>query len=266
MKKIILLLSFVFILQFSFAQLKFNFGPELGMAFSNIPKYNSYSLTIGNQDKVKEKTFPLISPLVGIHMQLIAKKNFLFTTGIQYEMAGQKYTLTDNALDAKNNNAPYTSEVISKQSFQKVCFLLSVGYTFTLFKLHFSVYGGWRPNYFFTGKYDSTLTINHSIKSLSYKYEQEYNPLVDCYSPVKNINNQYYYGISVSKKRFEFALNHCVGFKIYYYKYWFANSSIIYKNNDFTLTVRYRFYALKNNKVKCNLFSNSSSNEKVKGL
>ena len=241
-------------LQCAFSQITFNFGPELGMAFSRIPKYDKYSVA-KNNESVKESTFPVISPLVGLHLQMVIKKNFLFTTGVQYEMTGQRYKFDGNGIDSSYNNASFKTEIIQKQSFQKVCFLLSLGYTFKIYKYHISIYGGWRPDYFFSGRYDSTVNVSSSAANLDHKYEEKFNPLTECYNPVKNINHQYYYGISISKKHFEFAINHCVGFKLNYYKDKLATSSIFFKNDDFTISVRYRFFALRKDKVKCNVFN-----------
>jgi len=240
-------------LQFTFAQITYNFGPELGIAVSRFP--TSSSSTIGN-DKITEKYTPLLGPLAGIHAQMVVKKLFLFTTGLEYNMCGQKYTYHEDGIDASHSNTPFTTDIVEKQSFQKICFLLSVGCTFRLFKLHFSLYGGWRPNYFITGKYDNTTTTKSSLSTLNTSSETTYNPLDKnvCYSPVNHFNQQYYCGISISKRRFELAFNYCMGFKILYYQDPLAYNNIEYKNNDFTAALRYRFFAFKRVKVKCNVF------------
>ena len=89
-RNILLLLAGMFICQYLSAQVVFNFGPELGVGISSLPK--STSSTATNITSLKEKTDPLFGPLVGIYGQMIINKILLFNTGLQYEISGHDAT------------------------------------------------------------------------------------------------------------------------------------------------------------------------------
>jgi hypothetical protein len=84
----------------------------------------------------------------------------------------------------------------------------------------------------------------------------EYNPLKkdECILNVNPFNNQLFYGISVSKGRFEVALNRYVGRKISYSPEPLPKNYIDFKNNSNSITLRYRFFGFRNEKTHCNLF------------
>ena len=235
-------------------RVQWNFGPELGIAISQFP--DSYD-TKTDIDDAKTTINPLVSPLAGVHVQAIYKKFFLFTTGLQYEMSGNMYRFNNDGYDTLNQGA-FTAEIKENQTFHKICLPLSIGITFDFLKQHFSVYGGWRPNFFISGKYYKETRMNHSINSIDDTTIVEFNPLHkdECAKGIKHFNNQLYCGISFSRKRLEFAVNCNIGAKISYSflpEYQIKNY-IKFRNNDFTVSLRYRFYAFSNHKTHCNLF------------
>jgi hypothetical protein len=240
--------------QGSFAQIAFNFGPELGMAISRFPKSNDYTSVNNNVD---EKTSPLYSPLAGVHVQMIVKKLFLFTSGIQYQMTGQHYVFHNEGYDTLNQ-LPFVADVDEKQKFQELCLPLSAGITFPFLKLHLSIYGGWRLDYFFSGKYSNKTTVDYSKNSIDVNETADFNPLKkdECALNIKPFNNQLFYGISLSKGRFEVAINRYVGRKISYSQELQVKNYIDFKNNCNSITLRYRFFSFRNEKTKCNLFAN----------
>jgi|GEM_PF-1338443 len=255
MKKFCLILLLTTItIQVSFAQITFNFGPELGLAISRFPKNESIK---SGTDNATKKTSPLYSPLVGIHIQMVVKKLFLFTSGIQYQMTGQHYTFHNEGFDTQNQ-LPFIADIDEKQTFQELCLPLSAGITFPFLKLHLSIYGGWRLDYFFSGKYFNKTTVDYSKNSIDVNETTEFNPLKkdECVLNVKPFNNQLFYGISVSKGRFEVAVNRYVGKKISYSRSLLVKNYIDFKNNCNSITLRYRFFSFRNEKTKCNLFAN----------
>ncbi len=245
-RNILLLLAGMFICQYLSAQVVFNFGPELGVGISSLPK--STSSTATNITSLKEKTDPLFGPLVGIYGQMIINKILLFNTGLQYEISGQRYT--ENETGTVPPNIPFTGTVEQHQTFQKLCIPLSVGVTFPLFKVHLSIFGGWRGNSFLTGKYyyNSVSTPNGKPSNVT---TFDYNPvsLVNTNNTegFSSFNNQVFFCLSVSKNRLELALSSFIGLDINYTSNnLIAAAGAEYKNNDFALTVRYRFYGFQN--------------------
>jgi hypothetical protein len=259
-RNILLLFTGIFLCQYVSAQVVFNFGPELGVGISSIPK--SSTTLSANVTSYQEKTKPLIGPLGGIYIQMIVNKIFLFNTGIQYELSGQRFTSNEEATDTKYS-LQYSSDITQNQTFQKICLPVSAGITFPVFKVHLSLFGGWRGNYFISGKYYYNSSIAYPAKpSYNSTEAYDYNPLDTKACPqyyVSPFNNQVFFGLSVSKKRLEFALYGYVGLDINY-----TSNSLIkeagaeYKNNDFVLAVRYRFYGFRNVKVHCNIFAQAN--------
>ncbi len=253
-RKILLFLLGIAISNYCLSQVIYNFGPELGIAISRFPDVSATKTVC---DDANTKIYPLVSPIVGVHAQAIVNKIFLFTTGIQYEMGGKFYRFHNNGYDTINHGA-FTADIKENQSFHKLCLPVSMGITFDFLKLHFSVYGGWRPNYFISGKYYNETIMDHSINSIDYTTKTEFNPLHkdECAKNVKRFNNQLYCGLSVSKKRFEVAMNCNIGTKISYsfLPEYMIKNYITFKNNDYTLSLRYRFYSFSNKHVHCNLF------------
>ena len=240
--------------QVSFAQITLNFGPELGLAISRFPV--SEPNTAGT-DHIDKKTSPLYSPVVGLHIQMVVRKLFLFTTGIQYMMTGQHMVFHNEGYDSQNQ-LPFIADVDEKQSFSQLSLPLSAGITFPFLKIHFSVYGGWRINYFFNGKYSKIASVDYTKNSIDVNDTTEFNPLreSECAINVKPINNQLFYGISVSKGRFEVAINRYIGKMISYSKELIVTNYIDFKNNCNSITLRYRFFGFRNEKTHCNMFAN----------
>lgn len=261
MKKIIFTaLTILIISDFASAQFIFNFGPELGICISRLPNNDSYVGTIGDIH-VSEKTMPLFGPLGGLHAQLILKKLVLLTTGVQYEICGTRYTCHEEGTNVQYS-LPFTADIKENVTFNKLCLPLSAGITFPLFKLHLSVYGGWRANYFLEGRYYKKTEIVYPSKSAYNSTTiEDYDPLKknECVDNIKPLNNQVFFGLSVSKGRFEFALNHYVGQFLYFTAQPLVGN-IEYNNNDNLFSVRYRFYGLRKRKTPCNFFSLATNN------
>lgn len=255
-KNILLLFITVWVLHAAEAQPIFNFGPELGLSISQLPEKDNYISKSGN-DNVKSHTNPLFGTLAGVHAQLILKKIFLFTTGLQYEMAGSRYTFHNDGFNPMHN-LNFTADIKENQTFQKICLPLSAGITFPLFKVHLSIYCGYRANYFIDGIYYNKTEI---VYPENHDYDEttvvDINPLKksECYEGehMNPLNNQVFFGISVSKKRLEFALNGNIGLiNTYVYD---IEHSVDYKNNDFSFAVRYRFFGFKKQNKQCNMFA-----------
>jgi len=255
MKKICLLLTLSLLsIQGSFAQITFNFGPELGLAISQFP---SSKTIVSANDNADEKISPVYGPLAGFHVQMIVKNLFLFTSGIQYQSTGQHYKLHNNGFDTQNQ-LPFIADIDEKQTFQELCLPLSAGITFKFLKVHLSVYGGWRLDYFLSGKYFKHTTVDYTKNSIDVDETLEFNPLneAECILNVKPFNHQLFCGISVSKGRFEIAVNRYFGSMITYSPELQVKKYIDFKNNCNTVALRYRFFSFRNEKTHCNLFAN----------
>lgn len=256
MKKIFFLLFIsLTVMQAANAQWIFNCGPELGLSISQLPEKDNYTSTSGN-DHIQSKTNPLYGPLAGIHAQLILKKVFLFTTGIQYVMSGSRHTFHNDGFNPMHN-LDFTADIKENQTFQKLCLPLSAGITFPLFHVHLSLFVGYRANYFIDGRYYNKTDVAYPAKT-SYNESTvvDINPLKksETYNGqnMNPLNNQVFFGLSFSKKRLEFALNACIGL-INTYAYDIEHS-VDYKNNDFSFSVRYRFFGFRKQNKECNMF------------
>lgn len=232
----------------------FNCGPELGLSISQFPHNGNYTTPSGN-DNVKSDTIPLFGPIVGVHAQLILKKTFLFTTGLQFVMSGNRVTFHNDGYDPQNK-LPFVGDIKETQTFQKLCMPISAGITFPLFKVHLSIYGGYRANYFFKGRYyKNTVVVYPDKHDYDYNTTIDVNPLKksECPTNMNKFNNQVFFGLSVSKKRLEFALNCNIGLTSIY-SYDPIVSSVDYKNNDYSFSVRYRFFGFRKQNKECNMF------------
>jgi Outer membrane protein beta-barrel domain len=258
-RNILLLFAVISISQYVSAQVVFNFGPELGAGISRL--WKSSSSSSATVTSYNDKTKPLIGPLGGIYIQMIVNKILLFNTGIQYELSGQHFTSNEEAMDTKYS-LQYTSDITQNQTFQKICLPVSAGITFPVFKVHLSLFGGWRGNYFISGKYYYNSSIVYPAKpSYNNTVTYDYSPLDTkaCPEYASSFNNQVFFGLSVSKKRLEFALYSYIGLDINYTSNTLINAAgAEYKNNDFVLAVRYRFYGFRNVKVHCNIFAQAN--------
>jgi hypothetical protein len=252
MKKVFFLLILVVITsQTVNAQRVFTFGPELGIGITRFPKHDKIT---SSYDNATEKYHPYYGPLVGLHAQLILKKLILLMTGLQYQICGTRFIFHNDGLDPNHASAPFTADIKEKITFHKVCLPLSVGLSFRLFHLRWAVYGEDRLNYFIKGNYSKNTVVEYStMPTLNYDITEEYDPLDESVKEnLKPFNNQVFFGVSASKGRFEVAVNHYIGQKLSFS----ANPLTGYadfKNNDYTVTLRYRCYLRKKSK-ECNLY------------
>jgi hypothetical protein len=253
MKKIFLLLFAIMLVQGIQAQPIFNFGPEIGITVSRFPEKDNYTTST---DDVQSKTMPLFGPLAGIQTQLIVRKLFLFTSGLEFEIAGTRHTFHNDGTDPNNFNLAFTADITENQTFHKIGLPLSAGITFPLFKVHISMYGGWRGNYFLKANYYKKTVVAYPTKpDFDYTTVTDVNPLKEeeCPVNINPLNNQVYFGLSVSKGRFEYVLNYCSGLEMSYSKD--PNTgSVEYKNTGYSFSIKYRFYGLRKQNQECNLF------------
>lgn len=254
MKKFLLILLATFLLSEMQAQPIFNFGPEVGLTVSQFPEKDNYT-TIN--DDAQSKTMPLFGPLAGIQAQLILRKLFLFTTGLQFEMAGNRYTFHNDGTDPNNFNLAFTGDITENQTYNKICLPLSAGITFPLFKVHISMYGGWRGNYFLNANYYKKTVVTYPAKpDFDYTTVTDVSPLKEeeCPVNINPINNQVYFGLSVSKGRLEYVLNFCSGQEMIYS----ADpnkGSVEYKNTGYSFSIKYRFFGFGKQNKECNMFA-----------
>ena len=236
MKKLFLVSIVAFTLTAVHGQTTLKYAPELGLAFSQFPKNNSYS------ENGTMTTTPLYSPLIGGITELTIKKHLQFTTGLEYQMTGQRFHSHQNGYNIYNGN--YTSDTWEKQTFHKLCFPMTVGFKFKIWKLQPSLFAGYRLNYFFAGKYYSESVVDHDNPARNTTTENEFNPFDGdkLEWPIRHFNNQFLYGISTSigqhlKISFTFNSGRQFSYKESAISCFFYS----FPNNDYLTTVTYLF-------------------------
>lgn len=254
MKHYFFSLSLIVFLTFSQvgqSQTIFNYGIELGVAFSQFPQNKSYIIQERN-DIVSETTNPLYSPLLGLTSNLTIKKHFQLSAGIQYQMIGERYHYHRDGNDLLYN-ATYKHDQWRNQTFHKLCFPVSAGLTIKVWKLQPSFYIGYRPNYIIAGKYYYKNVFDHEDLSKSSTTEKKLNifDTNDFELPPKKFNSQFFYGISIPYGHYEFTINYYKGVQITYAEYKpidFCATGLItsFQNNEFSISVKYKFLNQKN--------------------
>jgi hypothetical protein len=152
------------------------------------------------------------------------------------------------------NGGTIISDVSEDITFHKLCLPLSVGFTVNIWKLQPSIFVGYRPNYFLSGKYYSKSVFNHSIDSLDMIGENTFNPLdaSDAGWPVKHFNNQFFYGFSTFIcQHFKISITINSGNEIYFSQEGGTCLPYFFYNNDYAATVTYLFQtSRKKNSIK----------------
>jgi len=180
---------------------------------------------------------------------LSIKKHFLFTAGLQYQLTGQRYHYHRDGRIPRDYSIPafftYTYDKWEQQTFHKLGLPLTIGYTFKIGKAQPSIFIGFRPNLFLTGKYYYKSVFDATDNSEDETRENEYNPVDpdQAGEPVKRLNNQLLIGLSaLIGQHFKINLNYNRGLDIYYSEYeqtgWEPRYTY-FQNSDFGLSVTY---------------------------
>jgi hypothetical protein len=252
MRQLLFFLTFFFALTVVCGQTTFKYGAELGLAFSQFPKNNSYTISDRN-DKVTETTSPLYSPLVGLTTNLIVKNYLQFSIGLQYQNTGQRYHYHRDGNDLYYN-VTYRHDVWENQTFHKLCLPISAGLTIKVWKMQPSIFIGYRFNYFISGKYYNKSIFDHDIDSLSFSREYEFNPLDkdEIEWSVKPFHGQFFYGFATAiGQHFKISATVARGQRIYYSESAISCLPFGFTNNDYIVTVAYFLPTLKKRTDKC---------------
>lgn len=228
------------------AQTNFKYGVELGFAFSQFPKSNSYIIQTRN-DKVTGTTIPLLSPLIGLKTELTIKKHIQFGAGFQYQITGERYHYHRDGNDLLYG-ATYRTDVWENQTFQKLCLPLTAGLTIKIWKIQPTIFIGYRVNYFLSGKYYSKSVFDHDDSSRDITSEIEFNPLDrnEIEVTVKHLQRQFLYGFSNSiGQHLKISVTVNSGRSILYSQSAISCLGYSFQNNDYLATVTYLLPILK---------------------
>ncbi len=237
LRHILILTIFLLVCNVGQSQIDINYKLEAGISFSQLPR--SYLSTNSRNDKIKEITTPLPGPLLGFHGQLTARKCYQFTIGLQYQMTGKCYHYHRDGNDLLYS-ANYTSDTWENLSFHKLCIPLTIGYNFKTHKINPTIFIGLRPNFILTGRYYYKYKFDHDNNTKDLTREQNFD-LFDPNQNAKHFNNQFLLGFSVSTgTHLEFVLNFILGQGISFEKYIGPSPFIIFLNNDFSISIKYK--------------------------
>ena len=148
---IIILIVSLSIPQYVSPQVSFNYGPELGVSLSQLPRVHKKTVLT---DDFSESTRPVISPVIGLSGQLKINKHFQFTVGIQYQMSGKRYHYHRDGRIPRTYSIParytFTLDKWEDQVFHKLSMPLNIGYIFNRSNVQPAIFIGYRPNLFLT--------------------------------------------------------------------------------------------------------------------
>jgi hypothetical protein len=136
--KLLLVTAFLVFSQPGFAQNISTLGLELGITFSQFPKWEYQ-----NMANTKITDYPLPGPMIGISDKWELSKHFYVTSGFQYQMAGRIYHIYE-----KYNNYSSSDNI----TIHKICIPLDLGFGFKIGKFKPSFYLGLRPNIWLAAK------------------------------------------------------------------------------------------------------------------
>ena len=229
-----------------FTQIVFNYGPELGITASQ--KTYKDSRTVNYDYPVTRTWKPVVSPLVGLQGELKIKRHLLFKVGLQYQLTGNRfrYHREHKTIWLPYPGAyTYTTDEREEQTFHKLCLPITLGYEFRIRKIKPSIYIGYRPNLFLTGKYYYKLVHDASDNSRDLFIENKYNPLDPDQAgvPIKRIQKQVIAGFAATiRNRIKISLNYSSGRVIYYSEYeqmsWEHNYTY-FLNDDYAISLTY---------------------------
>lgn len=232
------------------AQVALNYGVELGIAFSQLPKTNSYNIKIRN-DKVTEKTAPLLSPLIGLTSELRIKKHLYFAVGLQYQKSGQRYHYHRDGNDLLYGGT-YRSDTWENLTIHKICLPISIGYSFKLWKLKPTLFIGFRPCNFLAGKHYTKNKFDHDISSKDITNENVFNPLAVNETGYRNIQrnqNQLSVGVNtLINQHLKFSVSFHSGAQLYYAENSTSCFGYSLHNNDCVVSMAYLFSSPKQDK------------------
>jgi hypothetical protein len=134
-KHIILIIIFLLTIfsQRVFAQIDFRFGPELGLSVTTKPE-NPYFSEMKYTQRLRSQ--------FGVDGLLRINDKVIISSGLQYERTGYYGEYTDSS----------GSKYVEAIDFQKLCIPLTFGISFKILKLSPSIFVGYRPNIFLSGK------------------------------------------------------------------------------------------------------------------
>ena len=198
--------------QSGISQSKSLVGLELGIGFS---QFKTENIIYQDGETITTTINPIISPLIGISKDWKLTKHLQITTGLQYQMAGKKsYSYTDYTA------TEYYSEEWETFKMHKLCFPLTLGYTFKIGKIKSSFYLGVRPNIILSGniwsKYHSIIIYPDRIDNMDIENELNLFDKNEYFIPPKRIFNQFSFGLSTSvKQHFKIIFNCNIGYNYY---------------------------------------------------
>lgn len=234
-------------------QTAFKYGAELGLAISKFPKNQLFDN--GDNRKIRMTSSPLYSPLFGVTTNLIIKKYFQFTAGLQYQMIGVRSYDHNYGYDYVYNGN-YSFETWENQTFHKICLPLTVGLTFKIWELQPSLFVGYRPNYFLTGKYYRKSVYIPTDNAPDTIIEYEFNPYDNkkLESPIRQrFDRQFLYGFSTSiGQHFKITLTIYSGRMFLYSESAITCLPYGFRNNDYTVSISYLFSTARKKHDTCN--------------
>jgi hypothetical protein len=209
LSKLKLLAGILVFSQITMAQTVSTFGLELGITFSQFPKWEYQDMA---NTKITDN--PLPGPLIGISKKWILSKHFHFTSGLQYQMAGRRYHIYNKA-----NNYPYFDNL----TIHKICIPLDLGFGFKIGRFKPSFYLGLRPNIWLSAK----------ETDMNYKWNL-FDTIegTDGYKPPKRLLCQFSTGFSSPiGQHFQIKINFNYG-----YNYYVTTSEYQGNHSHFTFT------------------------------
>ena len=156
---------------FLFAQVEFNIGPKIGISVAHLPTNSEKRIL--ETDFVTRANYSTIGPVLGISSQLILWNHLELTAGIQYQNTNRKSSYNKDGRIPRDFDIPewytYTTVIQEEQSFNKITFPFTIGFTSNIWNINPSIYLGFNPNFFLNGKYyyESTLDASDDTRDKS---------------------------------------------------------------------------------------------------
>ena len=232
----------------SISQVSIAVAPELGYASAFIPKTQQK----GGSNTADWTRQPVRSPLLGIITRIEIKKHLYFTLGLQYQKTGERYIYHEEFLE---NIGPTTSDIEEFQFYHKMSAPATIGWSLGKKDTRFSVFAGYRANYFIAGKY----LYNYNYDCSDNLYDQIVSKDLDPFDAsefevhLKRYQHQITGGLSAGYKNFELTAMFSAGRRLYFseVRYFMCfDPGVYFINTDLTFSLRYYFKLKK--KPDCN--------------
>ena len=237
--------SFIVFIVFSHvasSQSKLFIHPEVGINSSGLPKSDDYA---GG----KEKTQPIVSPLLGVWATRNVTNNVFISFGFQYTRTGQKYSYKLEGYDILNQKS-YTVDMSENMTFKKFSIPFTTGYSFRLKKIATSIFIGYKAIYYTSGMYHYKYILNKD--GANQDIEKRLNPFdqLNLEISAKNINSEIVAGVGIRISDALFAtLSFSQGINRIYFKEKRPPNAIwddpsydhYYSRGDLAFTLRYTF-------------------------